>query len=57
MNSSCLKAVVTWIFRVRGEPTDRQYSIVFVTNPQAQWQRRSLHALSCMAADLVSVQE
>jgi hypothetical protein len=57
MNSSCLKCVVSWIFSVRTEPVERQYRIVFMANPQAQWQRRSLYALSCMAAELVSVQE
>ena len=55
MNSFCLKRLVSWIFRVRGEPVERQYRIVFRTNPAIQWQRRSVNALACMAPDLVSV--
>jgi len=57
INSSCLKAVVGWILSVHGEPPERQYRIVFVANPAAKWQRRSLNALTCMCAELVSVEE
>jgi hypothetical protein len=57
MNSSCLKRLVNWIFVVRAELPERKYRIVFVPNPKASWQRRSLHSLSCMAPELVSVQQ
>lgn len=57
INSSCLKAMVSWIFKVRTEGKERQYQIVFLTDPKAQWQQRSFHALSCMCAELVSIQE
>jgi hypothetical protein len=57
MNSSCLKRLVNWIFVVRAEVAERKYRIVFVANPKAPWQRRSLHSLSCMAPELVSVQQ
>ncbi len=57
MNSSCLKRLVNWIFVVRAEVPERKYRIVFVANPKAPWQRRSLHSLSCMAPELVSVQQ
>lgn len=56
MNSSCLKRLVNWIFTVRAELADQRYRIVFRTNPKAQWQRRSLHSLACMAPELISIQ-
>jgi hypothetical protein len=55
MNSSCFKAFVVWITQVQDEPPDRQYRMVFLSNPQFHWQRRSLHALSCFAADLIEL--
>ena len=57
MNSSCLKRLVKWIFMAEAELAERRYRIVFVANPKAPWQRRSLHALSSMAPELVTVQE
>ena len=56
MNSSCLKGLVTWICAVQELPLESQYRIVLVSSPEMHWQRRSLHALSCLAADLVSIQ-
>ena len=56
MNSSCLKCLVGWISRIQDEPPARQYRVSFRSSPSLFWQRRSLHALSCLAADLVSVQ-
>lgn len=55
MNSSCLKSFVTWISSVSETPPEQQYKIQFISNPELRWQRRSLHALSCFAADLVTV--
>lgn len=56
INSSCLKCVVTWIFKVRGDERARQYQIVFLTNHTTPWQERSFHALSCMCTELVSIE-
>ena len=56
MNSSCLKSLVWWISSVQDQPPERQYRIVFLSNPDLYWQRRSLNALACLASDLVSVQ-
>ncbi len=56
MNSSCLKSLVGWISRIQDEPQGKQYRVLFRSSPQLFWQRRSLHALSCLASDLVSVQ-
>jgi hypothetical protein len=56
MNSSCMKTFVTWIGLDQGLDTDKQYKIHFKSNPDIHWQRRSLHALSRFAADLVTVE-
>jgi hypothetical protein len=56
MNSSCLKSLVGWISRIQDEPAAKQYRVLFRSSPALFWQRRSLHALSCLASDLVSVQ-
>jgi hypothetical protein len=54
MNSSCFKAFVSWITSV--QEREHAYRITFVSNPKFYWQRRSLHALLCFAADLVSLE-
>jgi len=55
MNSSCFKSFVSWISDV-SEMTAGQYRIRFLSNPSILWQRRSLHALSCFAAELVTIE-
>jgi hypothetical protein len=54
MNSSCFKSFVAWISKVQEET--EQYRVTFLSNPETLWQRRSLHALSCFAADLISIE-
>lgn len=56
MNSSCLKCLVGWISQIQDQPPPRQYRVAFLSSPTLYWQRRSLHALSCLASDLVTVQ-
>ena len=56
MNSSCLKCFVTWISRIQDGAPGTQYKVCFVSSPSMYWQKRSLHALSCLASDLVTVQ-
>ena len=56
MNSSCFKNFVSWIGIVQEAAPEKQYRICFLSNPAMHWQKRSLHALSCFASDLVSVQ-
>ena len=56
MNSSCMKTFVTWIGLDQALDADKQYRIHFRSNPEIHWQRRSLHALSRFAADLVTVE-
>jgi anti-anti-sigma factor len=56
MNSSCLKVFVTWLAKLRDLEASKQYRIQIRSNPQLLWQRRSLAALSCFAADLVTIE-
>ena len=55
MNSSCFKSFVSWISEVSDLPAG-QYRIRFLSNPSILWQRRSLHALSCFAAELITIE-
>jgi hypothetical protein len=56
MNSSCFKAFVYWLAEARNLGPDKQYRIHFLANQRIHWQRRSLHALSCFAAELVQIE-
>jgi anti-anti-sigma regulatory factor len=56
MNSSCFKAFVSWISRIQELDAGAQYRICFLSDDAKHWQRRSLGALSCFAADLISVE-
>ena len=56
MNSSCFKSLVTWLGQIQEMPVERQYRVHFRSNPEMLWQRRSLHALRCLAVDLVTVE-
>ena len=56
MNSSCIKSFITWISVVEERTEGPRYHICFLSNPALHWQKRSLHALTCFAADLISVQ-
>ena len=56
MNSSSFKVFVTLLSQVQELPTDKQYRIHFLSNPNMHWQRRSLAALSCFAVDLVAIE-
>jgi hypothetical protein len=56
MNSSCFKAFVTWLSRVRDLEPGAQYRIRFLSDKSKHWQRRSLDALRSFAIDLVQVE-
>lgn len=55
MNSSCLKAFVSWIHKVDTGP--RHYKIRLLTNPRQHWQRRSLATLQRLAPSVVEVEQ
>ena len=55
MNSSCLKAFVSWIYKVN--TTGRPYQIRLQMNPRQPWQRRSLEPLKRLAPAIVFLDE
>jgi hypothetical protein len=56
MNSSCFKCFVEWLGRVQDLPPADRYRIVFDSNREMHWQRRSLNALRCFAMDVVTIE-
>jgi len=56
MNSSCFKAFVGWISQVQDLDDETRYRIRFLSDRAKPWQRRSLAALSCFAADIIHVE-
>jgi hypothetical protein len=55
MNSSCLKAFVSWIYKVN--TTVRPYQIRLQMNSRQPWQRRSLEPLKRLAPAVVQLEE
>ena len=53
MNSSCFKSFVVWIDTVKN--AERRYQILFLTDANHHWQRRSLEALRRLAANIVTI--
>lgn len=56
MNSSSFKVFVAWLAMVQDLPPERQYKVTLRSNPSLHWQRRSLAALSCFAAELIAIE-
>jgi hypothetical protein len=56
MNSSCFKCFISWIEWIRELEESNRYGIRFLTDSAMLWQRRSLHALSRFATDLIRIQ-
>jgi anti-sigma regulatory factor (Ser/Thr protein kinase) len=56
MNSSCFKAFVGWLDRIKkAAPADR-YRVRFLHDERKHWQARSLEALAAIAFDLIVVE-
>lgn len=55
LNSSCLKALLAFMFRVVA--TDLNCGIHFIVDPKLSWQRRSLMALVRMAPAQVWIED
>ena len=55
INSSCLKALVSWIYKV--DTGGRPYTIVLLRNPRMHWQKSSLSTLQRLAPQVVSIQD
>jgi hypothetical protein len=56
MNSSCLKALATWLSRVHERVDGERYRIRFLRDPAAQWQARSLPFLAKLGTPFVTVE-
>jgi len=56
MTSSCLKVLVTWLTSITELDSKKRYRVVFLSNPDLHWQRRSFDALRHIADGLVTVQ-
>ena len=56
LNSSCFKDFIGWLDRLREAGPGKQYRVTFLSSASRHWQRRSLHALSCFARGLVTIE-
>jgi anti-anti-sigma factor len=56
MNSSCLSLLLRFINRVLEFPNDRRPRVRFRSNPNLQWQKKSLQALHAYAQEVVVVE-
>ena len=56
MNSSCIKAFVSWIGAIQDGPPGSQYKLRILSDSKKHWQGRSLTALACFAADLIHIE-
>ena len=56
MNSSCFKALVTWVSDIQDMEPAKRYRIRVYSNAGIPWQKRSLQSLQYFAVDLVSVE-
>jgi hypothetical protein len=55
MTSSCLKVLVAWLTSITELESQKRYHVVFLSNPDLHWQRRSFEALRHIADGLVTV--
>jgi hypothetical protein len=55
INSSCLKAMVAWIYKVDTE--GRPYKIRLLRDPSLHWQRTSIATLQRLAPEVVIVED
>jgi len=56
MNSSCLKALVTWLRRAREHAPEERYAIRFLHEPQTHWQMRSFSALAAFGRGVLTIE-
>ena len=56
MNSSCFKCFVEWLGKVQDLDASQRYRVVFDSNAEMHWQRRSLNALRSFAMDVVTIE-
>jgi hypothetical protein len=56
MNSAGFSTFIDWLVTLQEEPETSQYMVCYRSNAEYPWQRRSLHALQCLAVDLVTIE-
>lgn len=56
MNSSCFKALVTWVTTLLSVEPGKRYRIRVRSNQKLAWQRRSVEALRCLAERVIIVE-
>lgn len=56
MSSSCIKSFVVWVEKIQALDAEKLYHVLILSSASHRWQRRSLSALSCFAADLIEVE-
>ena len=56
MSSSCFKSFVTWVLDIEQLPAEQRYGIVLIQSADRHWQRRSLHALESMGAEIITLE-
>jgi hypothetical protein len=56
MNSAGFSTFIDWLVTLQEEDKKRQYTVRYLSNNEYTWQRRSLHALQCLAVDLVKIE-
>ncbi len=54
MNSSCIKAFVSWVYGVKSGPTS--YRIRILMNPRLQWQARTFNTLHRLSPTHVHIE-
>ena len=55
MNSSCLKALLTWINDIQELEPAHRYQVRFISDANIHWQKRSLHSVRCFASELITI--
>ncbi len=56
MSSSCFKEFVAWLSKIKTRADPEQYRVILHSSKDIRWQRASLFALSCFAANVVEIQ-
>jgi hypothetical protein len=57
LNSSCFKAIITWIGSINSLGESQRYQVQFVTNPRLSWQKRNLQSILDFAPTIVVVKD
>jgi hypothetical protein len=56
MSSSCFKNFICWLEKVRELGESERYRVFFLSSAAQHWQRRSLHAVTYFAREIVTIE-